>query len=136
MREVRGAFVKLQPANNAVIGKIFCHTRFWYAEMLRKLRFERIRTAAAGTTSQKISDGDSESLAGLNVVIAGEIGIGENENAGTDRRMIRFAKFYRSAGQQAAKLHFEKRQSGGETGIPRTAPDARTARLSNRFDRQ
>jgi len=102
MREVRGAFVKLQPANNAVIGEIFCHSRFWYAEMLSKLRFERIRAATAGTTSQKISYCDPQCLAGFNVVIAGEIGIGQNENAGTDGRMVRFAKFYRRTGQQAA----------------------------------
>jgi hypothetical protein len=136
MSEMRSAFVKLQPANNAVIGKIFCHSRFWYAEMLRKLRLEGIGAAAAGPASQKIADRDAQSLAGFNVVIAGEIGIGEDENSGTDRRMVRFAKFYRSAGQQAAELHFEKRQSGGETRISGTATDARPAGLSNRFDRQ
>src|SRR5277367_2684640 len=135
MSEVRSAFVKLQPADNAVIGEIFCHTSFWYAEMFGKLRLERIRAAAAGPASQKISDGDAQSLAGFNVVIAGEIGIGEDENSGTDGRVIRFAKFYGRAGQQAAQLHFEKRQSGGETRISGTAADARTAGLSNRFDR-
>ena len=99
VREERRAFVKLQPANNAVIGKIFCHTRFWYAEMLRKLRLERIRAAPAGPASQEISNRDPQSLAGFNVVIAGEIGISQDEDAGTDGRVIRLAKFYRRACQ-------------------------------------
>ena len=74
-----------------MIGEILGHARFGDAEMLRELRLERIDAAAAGTAAQKISNGDAQSLASLNLVVAGEIGIGEDKHAGTDRRVIRFA---------------------------------------------
>jgi len=73
MGKVRGTFIELQPADDAVIGEIFCNARFRYAEMFGELRFERIRTAAARAASQKISDGDAQRLTGFNIVIAGEI---------------------------------------------------------------
>jgi hypothetical protein len=134
MREVRSAFIQLEPANDAMICEIFCYTRFRNAEMLGELRFKRIGSATACSAPQKISDGDAQSLAGLDVVVAGQVGIGEDENAGTNGCVIRFAKLYGRAGQQAAKLHFEKRQSGGEARISRTAADAGPAGVSDGFD--
>jgi len=107
--EVRSAFVELEPADNAMIGEIFCDARLRNAEMLGELRLERVGAAAACASAQKISDGDAERLAGFDVVVAGEIGIGENKNAGTYGSVIRVTELYRSTGQQAAKLHFEER---------------------------
>ena len=134
MREVRSAFIQLEPANDAMIGEIFCYARFRNAEMFGELRLERIGAATACSTPQEISNGDAQSLAGLDVVVAGQVGIGEDEDAGTDGRMIRFAKFHRRAGQQAAELHFEKRQSGGEARISGTATNARPAGFSDGFN--
>jgi hypothetical protein len=102
--------------------------------MFRELRLQRIDAAAARTAAQKISDGDAQSLASLNVVVASEIGIGEDEYAWTDGRVIGFAKLNRGTRQQAAKLHFKKRQSGREAGISRAAANARSPRLANLFD--
>ena len=73
MGEVRGAFIELEPADDAVIGEIFCNARFGDAEMFGELRLERIRAAPAGAPAQKIADGDPQSLACLDVVIAGEV---------------------------------------------------------------
>jgi hypothetical protein len=134
MREVRSAFVKLKPTNNAVIGKIFCHARFRDAEMFPELRLEGIGTTAACATTQKISYGNAQSLTGLDVVIAGKVGIGEDENTRANGSVIGFAKSHRRTGQQAAQLHFEKRQPGRETGVSGTAADARTAGIADRFD--
>src|SRR5580700_9526451 len=108
MDEVGGAFIELQPADHAVIGEIFCNARLGDAQMFGKLRLEGIRATAACATAQKVSDGDAQSLARFDIVIAGEVRIGEHENAGTDRSVVRFAKFYGRTGQQSAKLHFEK----------------------------
>ena len=108
MGKVGGAFIELEPADHAVIGEIFCHARFGDAEMFGKLRLEGVRAAAACATAQKISDGDAQSLARFDIIIAGEVGIGEDENARTHRSVVRFAKFYGRTGQQSAKLHFEK----------------------------
>src|ERR1700723_224478 len=102
--------------------------------MLCKLRLEGIRATPACATPQKIPDGDAESLTGFDVIVAGEVGIREDENAGADGSVVRFAKFYGRAGEQAAKLHFQKRQSRGEAGITRTAAHARSSRIANRFD--
>ena len=134
MGEVGGAFIELEPADHAVIGEILCHARFGDAQMFGKLRLEGIRATAACATAQKISDGDAQSLARLNIIIAGEVRIGEDENAGTDGSVVRFAKFYGRTGQQPAKLHFQERQSRGQTGIAGTAAHARPARFANRFD--
>src|SRR5690242_20947010 len=79
MGEVRSAFVELKPADNAVIGKIFGDARLGDAEMFRELRLDGIGAPAAGATAQEISYGDAKSLAGFHIVVAGEIGIGENE---------------------------------------------------------
>src|SRR5271170_6196384 len=111
--EVRCAFVELKPADHTVIGEIFCHARFRDAEMFGELRLERISATPACPATQKISHGDAQSLASFDVIIAGEIGIGEDKNAGADGSVIRVTKFYRRTSQQAAKLHFEQRQSRG-----------------------
>jgi hypothetical protein len=91
MGEMRSAFVELKPTHNAVIGEIFCDARLRDAEMLRELRLERIRATAAGATAQKISDSDAKGLTGFDVVIAGQIGIRQDENAGAYRSVIGFA---------------------------------------------
>ena len=134
MGKMRSAFVELEPADNAVVREIFCYASFGNAEMFGELRLERIGASAACTAAQKISDSDAERLAGFDVIVAGEVGIGEDENAGTDGRVIRFADFYGRAGQQSAKLHFEKRQSRRKAGITGTAAHTRPRRIANRFD--
>src|SRR6266436_1380980 len=136
MGEMRGAFVELEPADNTVIGEIFCDAGLGYAEMLGKLRLEGIRTTPAGATAQKIPDGNAEGLTGFDVVVASEVGIGEDENAGTYRSVVRFAKFYGRTGEQPAKLHFEKRQSRGKAGITGTAAHGRPSWIAYRFDRE
>lgn len=71
-----------------MIGKIFCDARLRYAEMFGKLRLNGIGAAAAGATTQEIANRDAQSLTGLDVVVAREIGIREDVNTGTDGRVI------------------------------------------------
>jgi hypothetical protein len=106
MGEMRSAFVELEPSDNAMIGEIFCYASFGNAEMFGELRLEGIGASAACASAQKICDGDAERLASFDVVVAGEVGIRKDENAGTDRRVIGLIEFYRWAGQEPAKLHF------------------------------
>src|SRR5579859_4615432 len=70
MGKVRSALIQLQPANNAVIGKIFCDPRFRDAQVLGKLRLDGIRTSAAGSAAQEIPNGDAQGLTRFDVVIA------------------------------------------------------------------
>jgi hypothetical protein len=51
MGEVGRTFVKLKVACNAVVGEIFCHTRFGYAEMLSKTRFDGLGATPDASTS-------------------------------------------------------------------------------------
>src|SRR6476660_9199548 len=81
MGEVGSAFNELEPADNAVIGEILGHARFGDAQMFRELRLQRIDAATARTATQKVSNGDAQSLASLNVVVAGEIGISKDKHA-------------------------------------------------------
>src|SRR5579872_1059909 len=136
MGEVRSTLIKLEPTDNAMIGEILGDARFRYAQMFRELGFEGIRATAARTPAQEISDRDAQGLARFDVVVASEVGIGEDEHAGANWGVVRFAKFYRRAGQQAAELHLEKRQSGRQAGIARTPANGRATRFANRFDRR
>ena len=112
MRKMRSTFVELEPADDAMIGEIFCYASFGNAEMFGELRLERIGAPAACAAAQKISDGDAQGLACFDIVVAGEVGIGEDENARTHGSVICVTKFHWRAGQETAKLHFEERQSG------------------------
>ena len=93
MRKVRSAFIKLQPTNHAVIGKIFRDARLRDAQVLCKPRLDGFGAAVAGPPAQKIGNSDAQSLAGLDIVIGGEVGIGENEDSWADRRVIGFLEF-------------------------------------------
>jgi hypothetical protein len=108
MGKVRSAFVQLKPANNAVIGKILGYPRFRDAQMLRKSWFDGIRTSAARSAAQEIPDGNAQGLTRLDIVIARQIGIGQNKYTGANGRVVSLAKFYGRTGQQPPQLHFEE----------------------------
>src|SRR5262249_49757260 len=85
--------------------------------MLGELRLDGIGAATCGTTAQEIGNGDAQGLAGLNVVIAGEIRIAQQENTGPGRSQVRLVEVYGSTSQQAAKLHFQKREPGRQARV-------------------
>src|SRR6266481_3920647 len=95
-----------------------------------------IGSATARSTAHEIRNGDAESLAGFDVVVAGEVGIGENKNAWTHRGVVGFAELYRGTSEQAPKLHLEERQSRRQTGVAGTAAQTYAARFRDWFDRQ
>ncbi len=45
MGEMRGAFVELQPADDAMVGEIFGYARFRDAQMISELRLDRFGAA-------------------------------------------------------------------------------------------
>src|ERR1700687_6010702 len=63
MGEVRGTFVELEVARDAVIGEIFCDAGFGNAEMIREAGFDGLGAAATGGTAQKAANGDAQRLA-------------------------------------------------------------------------
>ena len=84
------AFVQLQVAHDTMVGEIFCYAVFRNAEMLRQARLNGFRAAARGA-SQKTADGNPQSLAGLDIVVSGKIGIAQKKHAGSNRGAISFA---------------------------------------------
>src|SRR6266481_2438060 len=108
MSEMRCSFIELQPANDAVFGKIFCYTRFGDAQMFSEPRFDGFLIAAARPAAQEIANGDAQSLTRLDIVVGGQVRVCQEENAGSDGSKVRFVELHRRAGEQAAELHFKK----------------------------
>src|SRR5579864_6296342 len=121
MGEVRSIVIELKVAHDTVLGQIFGDASFSDAEMVRELGLERIGAAPAGASPQEIGDGYAERLACLDVIVGGEIGIAEQQNAWARRSALRRIQLQRSATQEAAKLHFQKAKPRRKSGIAITA---------------
>src|SRR5271155_5502391 len=134
MCEMGSAFVELQPTDYAVVGEIFGDARFRNAEMIGELGLYGFRTTPRGTAPQKIADGDAECLASLDVIVASQIGIGENEYAWTNRRADAVVELDRFAGEQTAKLHFEQAEARGEARVTVAALNAGTTEVRRSID--
>ena len=109
--EVFGAFIELQPANDAVIGQIFADSRFGNAEMLGEKRLDVDARTAIGAAASHVGDRDAQRVASFDVIVSGHIVIGENEDAGASGSAISLIEFHRRACKQPAKLHFEERKA-------------------------
>lgn len=87
--EMRRAFIELKPADDTMIGQILSDSRFGDSKMFSETRFDGLRAPATGPASQKIRNSDTQGLASLHVIVAVEVGIGENKNARSDWSVIR-----------------------------------------------
>src|SRR6202007_375426 len=85
MSEMFGAFVKLKPANYAMLAEIFCDASFGNAKMIGQKRLDVDAGAAIAAATREIADGDTKRVAGLGVVVGSHFLVGENENTGTSR---------------------------------------------------
>jgi hypothetical protein len=119
-----------------MIGEIFCDAGLRNTEVFGELRFKGIDSSPACAAAQKISYSNAQRLARFDVIVAGEIGIRKDKNTWADRSVVRFIQLDWRACQQAAQLHFEKRQARREAGISGTAADARPAGFADGFDRE
>lgn len=133
MREVRGAFVELKPSYDAVIGEIFRNAGFRDAQMVGKLRFDGVGTSTACAAAQKIGNGNAERLARLDIVIARQVRIGEEEYAGSGRRGVRVIQLDRRASKQAPELHLEERETRGKARVAVTTAKSDSSRVPGRL---
>src|SRR5713226_4455390 len=83
-----------------------------------------------------MANGDAESLTGFNIVVSGQVRVCQEENTGPDRRTISFGELCRWAGEQAAELHFEKRNPGREPWVSITTLQSHAAGLHWRLNGQ
>ncbi len=89
MGKMRSIVIELKVADRTVLGEIFRDARFGDAQVLSELRLDGIGAAAACAPAQEIGDGNPESLASLDVIVGGEVGIAEQQNARTCGSAIR-----------------------------------------------
>src|SRR6266404_6093009 len=106
VREVRSALVKLKVAHDAMVGEIFCDPGFGDTEVISKARLDGLRAPSAGGAAQETANSDAQSLARLDIIVGGKVGIAEQQHPWTNGRAISFAEFQRGARQQTPKLHF------------------------------
>lgn len=125
MCEVGSAFIHLQPANNAMIREVFGNTGFRDTEVFSKFRLDGFASAPGCTATGHIGNGHAQCLAGFDIIIRGQVRVGENPHAWTGRSAIRVIEFCGSAREQAAKIHFELRKARGQAGITVAAAKAR-----------
>ena len=117
MREVGCAFIHLEPTDYAVIRQIFGNTGLGDAEVLGKFWLDGFAAAPGGAAAGHIRDGHAQRLAGFDVIIRGQVGVGKNPHAGASRSAVRVIEFCGRAGEQAAKIHFELREARSQAGI-------------------
>ena len=119
VREKRCAFVKLQPAHDAVLFQILPDARFVDAEMIGELFLQVGAFAAAAPAAKQIPDTDAQCLAGFDVVVASLVRIGDEENTRASRCVFWLIHRVQRTGQQAAELRFEMRYARGKRRIAR-----------------
>ena len=134
MGEMLGAFVELEPADDAMVAEIFGDARFRNAEMIREKRFDGDAGAAIAAAACHVGDGDAKRVAGFDVIVGRHIVVGQNENARTSRSAVGLIEFHGGTGEQTTKLHFEKRDARRESGIAEAALYARAGDFGGGFD--
>src|SRR5258707_4278257 len=92
MGEVRGTFVELEEARDAVIGEIFSDAGFGNAEMIREAGVDGLGTAATGGTAQKTANGDTQRLTRVDIIVCGKIPIAQKKHTRADGSAICFAE--------------------------------------------
>lgn len=127
MSKVGSAFVKLEPANHTMVRQILADASVGDTEMLGELGLDGVAPTTAGASSQEIGDGNTQGLAGLHVIVGGQIGISQKQDAGARRSAVGGIDTKRRAGEQATKLHFEQGDAGGEAGIAVTSAESDAA---------
>src|SRR5271155_1772484 len=75
--------------------------------------------ARAAVGAREPADLDAKCVASADVIVRGEVGIGEEKDAWAGGSQILAGRRLRRAGEQAADLHFEARGARGEAGVAR-----------------
>ena len=114
-----GTVVHLKPTNDAMVREVFGDAGFRNAEMLCELRLDGLTVARRAT--KQLTNGDAQSLAGFDIVIRRQIFVSENPYAGSGGSMRGIIELRGTAGEQAAKIHFQLGEARRETGIAGTS---------------
>src|SRR6267154_385914 len=83
MREVGSAFIHLEPTDNAMIREIFGNTGLRDTEVFGKFRLDGFASAPGCAATGHIGNGHAQRLAGFNIIIRGQVRVGENPHSWT-----------------------------------------------------
>src|SRR5215472_14233343 len=110
MGKIGSPFVELQPPHHTMVGEVLCYFCLRDSEVFREPWFDRIRAAATAAPYQ-VACRNPEGLAGFHVIVGGQVGIREHEDAGSRGSTIRLVQLGGRTSEQAAKLHFQQGDS-------------------------
>ncbi len=126
MGEVRGIFIKLNPADDAVFLHVLRNFRQIDAKMVGEFSFEVNFgvSAAAGvvglagsTATGQVAEADAKGLARFDVIGSNLVGIGKQKNAGTSGSFVEFVETMQATGEQAAQHGFKVGHARDKSGI-------------------
>ena len=132
--ELRSTFVKLQPADDAMVEKIFGDARLGDAEVIGEQGSQIGIPAARGAGARERADRYAQSVASLYMIGGSHVVVGENEDTRPGWSVLRVIKFCRGTGEQTPELHFEKAESRRKARVAETSFDAGCRRIRQRFD--
>ncbi len=121
MGQQGGILVKLKPAHGAVLLQILGYAGLINAQVFSKARPQRFTPVCAPLAPQQVPHAHSEGLAGLNVIVPGEVRIRENEYPWACGGLFTFFDTIERAGYQTAELRFQVRQARSQRWLARAA---------------
>ncbi len=124
---MRRVLIHLQPAHHTMVSQVFGHPRFRNAQMFRQSRPDRFPFSSRSTANQ-IGNRHAQRLAGLNIIVGGQVRVREDPNAGPSRGLVGSVQRRRSRGEQAPEIHLELRQARGQSGIAVATTQAGSSR--------
>src|SRR6266852_6906533 len=131
MCQQRGPFVKLEPADGAVVLQVLGDPGLVDAKVLGKPGTQRFPTTRASLATQQVTHTDPERLARFDVIVGGLIRIGQDEHSGPRRSLVRLINLGQRAGNQSPQLRFQVCKTGGQSrfaGTPAHLPCRRPHR--------
>ena len=94
-----------------MIREVFGNTGLRDTEVFGKFRLDGFASAPGCAATGHIGNGHAQRLAGFNIIIRGQVRVGEDPHARASRSAICVIEFCGSAGKQPAKIHFELRKA-------------------------
>ena len=113
--------------------QILGDARFADPEMFRKARPHGVARSCASLATQQIADTYPQSLARFDVVVGGLVGIRQDENPGTCRRLIGFIHPVKGARDQSPQLCFKVCHPRGQCRFTSTATNLPRCRCCDRL---
>ena len=105
--QVSGTLVELQPSDGAMILEVTRDARLGDAQVLGQTLLQQAGILGAAAAAKQVSDANTQSLAGLDVIVGNLIGVRKKQHTRPSWGLVRIVQRGQRARQKAAKLRFE-----------------------------